>query len=80
VYYKTSANGATLEFNTTNWTLLNPEKSVVKVQNGDPTFTDIDYSVQDMIPYDAVQIKLVLKSTSSSAVPLVKDLRIICCA
>jgi hypothetical protein len=80
VYYKTSANAATSEFDNINWTLINPEKSVVKVESGDPTFTDIDYSVQDMIPYDAVQIKLVLKSTSSSAVPLVKDLRIISCA
>ena len=80
VYYKTSANGATLEFGNTNWTLMNPEKQLVRVENGDPTFTDIDYSLEDMVPYDAVQIKLVLKSTNSSAVPLVKDLRIICCA
>jgi hypothetical protein len=59
---------------------MNPEKQLVRVENGDPTFTDIDYSLEDMVPYDAVQIKLVLKSTNSSAVPLVKDLRIICCA
>ena len=80
VYYKTSANGSTLEFSDTNWALMNPEKPLVRVENGNPTFTDIDYSLEDMIPYDAVQIKLVLKSTNSSAVPLVKDLRIICCA
>ena len=80
VYYKTSPNGATLDINNINWTLVAPEKTITKVENGDPTFYDVDYSVENMVPYDAVAVKIVMMSTNTSAVPMIRDLRIIACA
>jgi hypothetical protein len=80
VYYKTIEVGSTHTPETINWTLFNADKSIVKVQNGNETFTDVDYSIVGLVPFDAVQVKLVMKTTNSSAVTRVKDLRIICCA
>ena len=80
VYYKIIGVGSIHEPETINWILFNSDEVGVKVQNGDPSFTDVDYSIIGLVPFDAVQIKLVMKSTNSSAVPRVKDLRIICCA
>jgi hypothetical protein len=80
VYYKTIEVGSTHTPETINWTLFNADKGIVKVQNGNETFTDIDYSIVGRAPFDAIQVKLVMKTTNSSAVTRVKDLRIICCA
>ena len=80
VYYKTSSAGAVSDFSDTNWVLSTPDSSVVKVENGDPSFYDIDYSETDLTPFDSVAVKLVMRSTNSSAIPRVKDLRIIACA
>ena len=80
VYYKTIEVGSTHTPETINWTLFNADKSIVKVQNGNERFSDVDYSIVGLVPFDAIQIKLVMKTTNSSAVSRVKDLRIICCA
>ena len=79
VYYKTSL-GNSGNLATTKYTLANPVSTPVKVENGNETFYDVDYSIADLDPFDAVQVKLVMKSTNSSAVPRIKDLRIIACA
>jgi len=80
VYYKTIEVGSSHNPETINWKLFNADKGIVKVQNGNETFTDVDYSIVGLAPFDAVQVKLVMKTTNSSAVSRVKDLRIICCA
>jgi hypothetical protein len=80
VYYKTIGVGSVHSPETMNWTLFSPDKVITKVQVGNETFTDIDYSIVGLAAFDALQIKLVMKSTNSSAVPRVKDLRIIACA
>ena len=80
VYYKTVEVGSAQNPETINWTLFNADKGIIKVQNGNETFSDVDYSIVGLAPFDAVQVKLVMKTTNSSAVSRVKDLRIICCA
>lgn len=80
VYYKISSAGAVSDFSDTNWVLSTPDTTVVKVENGDLSFYDIDYSETDLTPFDSVAVKLVMRSTNSSAIPRVKDLRIIACA
>jgi hypothetical protein len=80
VYYKVSPVGSTVDFQTRNWTLANPDTDIVKVKNGDGTFHDVQYSVDGLAAFDAVMVKLVMQSTNSSAVPRIKDLRIIACA
>jgi hypothetical protein len=80
VYYKTSPVGSTLDLDQTNWTLSSPDAPIKKVQNGDGTFTDIDYSEEGLPQFDSFAIKIVMQSTNSSAIPRIKDLRIIACA
>jgi hypothetical protein len=80
VYYKTSPVGSTLDLDQINWTLSNPDAPIKKVQNGDGTFTDIDYSEEGLAQFDSFAIKIVMQSTNSSAIPRIKDLRIIACA
>ena len=78
VYYKTAAAGTDLT--KVNWTLLPASSTVTKVTVGDPAFYDINYSVTGLAQFDLMKIKIVLKSTNSSAIPRVKDLQIIACA
>ena len=80
VYYKTSPVGSTLDMDQINWTLTDPDAPIKKVQNGDGTFTDIDYSEEGLAQFDSFAIKIVMQSTNSSAIPRIKDLRIIACA
>ena len=80
VYYKTSPVGSTLDFDRINWTLTSPDTAIVKVQNGDPTFIDVDYSEEGLTQFDVIAVKIVMQSTNSSAIPKIKDLRIIACA
>lgn len=80
VYYKTSPVGSTKDFQSVNWTLANPDGSIVKVKNGDGTFNDVQYSINNLASFDTVMVKLVMQSTNSSAIPRIKDLRIIACA
>ncbi len=78
VYYKTCTGDKT-QLDTAKYTLLTPDASVKKVELGDTTFTDMDYTLTGMAAFDTLVVKIVMKSTNSSAVPLVKDLRIIAC-
>lgn len=80
VYYKTSPVGSTLDLDQVNWTLTSPDTPIKKVQNGDGSFYDVEYSEEGLAQFDSIAVKIVLQSTNSSAVPRVKDLRIIACA
>jgi hypothetical protein len=80
VYYKVSPVGSTLDFDRINWTLTAPDSAIVKVQNGDSTFIDVDYSEEGLAQFDVIAVKIVMQSTNSSAIPKIKDLRIIACA
>ena len=77
VYYRTSHSS---DLSTVTWKLISSDSSLVKVINGDPTFYDTDYSALNLTPFDTVAVKIVMQSTNSSAVPRIKDLRIIACA
>jgi hypothetical protein len=79
VYYKTSL-GSTGTLDKTKYTLATPVTPATKVENGNETFYDVDYSITGLNPFDAIQVKLVMKSTNTSAIPRIKDLRIIACA
>ena len=80
VYYKTGALGSTTSFDTINWTLIPSDSQVVYVQVGSDQFIDTTFTAKDISAFDSLQIKLVMKSTNSAAVPRVKDLRVIACA
>ena len=62
------------------YVLASATGDITKVENGDQTFYDVDYDIQDMDPFDVIEVKIVFKSSNSSAVPRLRDLRVICCA
>ena len=80
VYYKVNTVGSNATFDNVNYTLLASDAPVTYVQVGSNQFIDMSYSTGDIAAFDAVQVKLVLKSANTSAVPRLKDLRIIACA
>lgn len=79
LYYRANPVGYTDDLGKLPWVLITPDAAIPTVSVGNETFTDINYSVSAPI-FDGVQVKIVLSSTSTSAVPRCKDLRIIACA
>jgi hypothetical protein len=80
VYYKTAVVGSNSSFESVPYTLLTPDAPIVNASNSSEQFFDVAYSEEDMESFDAIQLKIVMKSTNSSEVPRIKDLRIIACA
>jgi hypothetical protein len=52
---------------------------VTKVDNGNSAFSDIAYTLTGMASFDTIKVKLVMNSTNSAAVPIIKDFRVIAC-
>jgi hypothetical protein len=82
VYYKTSAVGNKNAYSTINYAEISPDNlsSVPKVEYGNTEFTDVDFTLTDITPFDAFTVKLVMTSTNSSEIPKAKDLRVIACS
>jgi hypothetical protein len=79
VYYRLNKVGATGEFDNTPYVKINPDASIIKSNSG-IEFTDNTYSASNLPAFDAVQVKLVFRSTNACRVPRIKDLRIVACA
>lgn len=80
VYFKTAVVGSNASFESVPYTLLTPDATIVNFSNGADRFIDATYSKNNMEAFDAVQLKIVMKSINTSEVPRIKDLRIIACA
>lgn len=80
VYYKTLPLGAIVPLDDINYTKVESDKPIVFTQVGSNRFIDLDFSTGNIPAFDAIQVKLVMRSTNTSAVPRVRDLRIIACA
>lgn len=82
VYYKTSAVGNKNAYSTINYAEINPDNltAIPKVEYGNTEFTDVDFTLTDLTPFDAFTVKLVMTSTNSSEIPKAKDLRVIACS
>jgi hypothetical protein len=78
VYYKT-CTGDSAQLDNTKYTLMTADGAVIKVDNGDPTFSDLTYTLTGMPSFDTIVVKIVMNSTNTSAVPVIKDFRIIAC-
>jgi hypothetical protein len=75
VYYRTGTSNLT----DTNWTqITTPISAIVKTQD-QTYFTDVEYEVENLAAFTTIAVKLVLRSSSTAWVPLIKDLRIIAC-
>ena len=79
VYYKTMPVGSNASMNTLNYTLVTPSSSLLPSEDS-LTFTDAEYMVENIPEFNSIQIKIVMTSTSTAAIPRVKDFRVIACA
>jgi hypothetical protein len=80
VWYKTAPVGANLVFDDLPYTRVTPDTPITFVQNGSNQFVDASFSTGNLAAFESLQVKLVMKSQNSAAVPRIKDLRIIACA
>ena len=82
VFYKTSPVGTKNSYSTINYAEVSPDNlsSIPKVEYGNTEFSDVDFTLTDITPFDAFTVKLVMTSTNSSEIPKVKDLRVIACS
>ena len=72
--------GYTGDFSALPYTQIStPDSAITNAQNETDIFYDAAFSTTSAA-FDAIQVKLVMKSTNSSQVPRIKDLRIVCCA
>jgi hypothetical protein len=78
VYYKT-CTGDSAQLDNTKYTLMTPDGIVTKVDNGKYTFSDIAYTLTGIPSFDTIKVKLVMNSSNSAAVPIIKDFRVISC-
>ena len=80
VYYKTAVVGSTASFDAVPYTQMQSDSAISNFANGTGRFVDATYTASDIDSFDAVTVKLVMKSSNSSEVPRIKDLRVIACA
>ena len=77
VYIKTSATDEGLS--SAQWTEVLVDSTVPSDENAS-VFREYEYTVEAADPFTAFQVKVVMKSTNSSKVPTVRDLRVIALA
>jgi len=78
LYYRIAGDGDVLRDQ--NWTLVTPEAAIPSDENP-RIYRDYQYLIGgqggQLPPFTEFQLKIVLGSTSSSRVPVIKDLRVI---
>ncbi|CAB4170724.1 Domain of unknown function DUF4815 [uncultured Caudovirales phage] len=79
VWYKTNIVGSNVPFGNAPYLQMTIDAAIPTASNGEEQFYDASYSLDDLIAFDAVQVKIVMKSSNSSEIPRIKDLRIIAC-
>ena len=80
VYYKSAVVGSTASYDDVPYTEMVADSLTPRFSNGTNRFVDAVYTASDLQSFDAVTIKIVMKSTNSSEIPRIKDLRVIACA
>lgn len=79
VYYKTEDVGTRGSvFESKNYELIEPINRIIRSDDGE--FFELEYSVENLDPFDAVQVKIVIQSISESDIARIKNLVILCCA
>jgi hypothetical protein len=79
VWYKTNIVGSNTPFENAAYTQMTIDSAIPTSSNGQNEFYDASYSLDDLVAFDAIQVKIVMKSSNSSQVPRIKDLRVIAC-
>ena len=79
VWYKTNIVGSTTPFENSAYSQMTIDSAIPTSSNQEDQFYDASYSLDDLVAFDAIQVKIVMKSSNSSQVPRIKDLRVIAC-
>jgi len=79
IWYKTNEVGSTTPFDNKSYNQATITSAIPTSSNETEEFYDASYSLDNLTAFDAVQIKIVMKSSNSSQVPRIKDLRVIAC-
>jgi len=79
VWYKTNIVGSNTPFENAAYKEMAVDSAILISSNQENKFYDASYSLDDLPAFDAVQIKIVMKSSNSSQVPRIKDLRVLAC-
>lgn len=77
VYYKTGKNSEAILFELKPWQIMVPDAGEIPKTDDGSVFTEMIFSEETLEEYDTVQVKVVLTSTNSSAVPRVQSLKVI---
>ena len=92
VYYKTRSPYEVTEWNEIPWIRLDATDEDVAISESNTDFKDYTFTVEmdsndpnrpwnklnPPVPFNAISIKLVMKSTNSTQVPIFQDFRLIC--
>ena len=73
VYYRVSDNEEAID--TINWTLANPEEPIPFDDSYE--YSETEFVIDPPGVFTVFAVKIVMKSSNSSRVPTVKDLRVI---
>jgi hypothetical protein len=78
VYYKVRGPYEVTPWNELRWTRIDTPDEAVAISETNTDFKDYSYTLEDMEPFNAIAVKLVMKSTNSAQVPIFTDFRLIC--
>lgn len=80
VYYKTFQNGGAKGYGDLVWVKAEATGRIQKNDPGVEEYHDATYEVENLDSFDMVAVKVVFRSTLTTAVPKLRDLRIVACA
>ena len=75
VYYRLKEDD-TQQLADTDWTLIEPTAAMPITDSAD-RYAEVEYDEEGVGTFSAFQIKIVMRSTDKSKVPLIKDLRVV---
>lgn len=78
IYYKTRTPYEVTEWNEIDWIRLDSPDEDVAISQNNSDFKDFTFTVEDLEPFNAISVKLVMKSMNSTQVPIFQDFRLIC--
>jgi hypothetical protein len=78
VYYRTLDLGSLQPLLLKNYTQATPLNTIPTTENPE-LYTDVEYEIDDLPLFNALTVKIVFRSSNSSQIPSIKDLRIVAC-
>ena len=79
IYWRVVEGGSATDIETVAWSnvIISQDPSVIPINDSPSGFKEIHYSIDPAGSFGTMQFKIVLRSSNSSTVPLVKDFRAI---